>query len=129
MCDGCWSLRPGATGGKRGVRTHKGLEIVRAVSDSALSAAAATSVQAQEPATRATLRDVLGSSRRLRFLGCRARCEDARETRRGPKGVRSVELGSIRAEQKRYKLCMYALCPLDGGWCAAAGEEDGTSSS
>lgn len=111
MSDGCPSMRPGATGGKHGVRTHKDPAIAQAVSDSVLFAVAA-SVQARVPATKATLRGVLGSSRRLRLLGCRTSCEVASETRRWLECVRSAIADSVSTERRRYELCMRAVCSM-----------------
>jgi len=54
--------------------------IEQAGSDSALSAAV-VSAQVQAPAPKATLRDALDSSRRLRCLGRGRGCEVAGETR------------------------------------------------
>lgn len=77
MCGGCsiaaWSLNAGATGFKWGLRTHRDPEVAQLVSGSALVVAVVL-VQAQAPVTKATRRDVLGSSRRLRFLGRRRSC-------------------------------------------------------
>jgi len=116
--NGCFSLRHVATTSKWGVRTDRDPVIEQAGSDSALPAAV-VSAQVQAPAPKATLRDALDSSRRLRCLGRGRSCEVAGETRLWPKSVCYVVQCSARARRQHWgAVCM--LCLLDGGCCAAA---------
>lgn len=100
-----WSLTAGATRCKRGSRTHKDPVVAQLVSGSALFAAAVLA-QAQVPATKATLHDVLGSCRRLRSLGRRGSCEVA-ETRFWSSRDPNTGCRSMRAVQ-RYLKAVYA---------------------
>lgn len=68
--------------------------------------AAAVVAQMQVPATKATLRDVLGSSRRLRFLDRRGSCDVDEEICFGSKSNLNTKYNSPRAVQSIWKLRM-----------------------